>query len=78
MLEFLYLHYYSYIITIIIIGKRACPGEPLAKVEVFMYFVSILQKFHVKLPEGSTPDFEGEFGATLTPKLQNLIYTIRN
>lgn len=63
---------------IIFLGKRACPGEPLAKVEVFMYFASILQKFHVRLPEGRTPDFEGEFGATLTPKIQELIYTIRS
>ena len=59
------------------LGKRQCPGEPLAKVEVFLYFTSILQKFHVKVPEGKIIDFEGDLGIGLMPRAQELIFTKR-
>jgi len=58
-------------------GKRACPGEPMAKVEVFLYFVSILQKFDVRLPEGKEADFEGELGIGLQIKAQDIVLTKR-
>ncbi|CAL1262528.1 unnamed protein product [Larinioides sclopetarius] len=50
------------------IGKRSCPGESYAKTEVFLYFTSILQKFHISLPEGAKPDFDGQLGIGLAPK----------
>ena len=49
----------------------------MAKVEVFMYFASILQKFNVKVPDGKVPDFEGDLGIGLMPKPQELIFTKR-
>ncbi|GBN54628.1 hypothetical protein AVEN_104012-1 [Araneus ventricosus] len=52
----------------IFLGKRSCPGEPFARSEVFMYLVCIMQKFHVSLPEGAVPDFEGVLGLSLAPK----------
>lgn len=60
------------------IGKRACPGEPLARIEVFLYFTSVLQKFDVKFPDGKAADFEGQLGIGLIPKPQELIFTTRS
>jgi len=34
------------------IGKKACPGESLAVMELFLFFSNIIQKFQVKAPPG--------------------------
>jgi cytochrome P450 family 2 subfamily J len=54
-------------------GKRVCPGEPMAMMELFLYFTSIIQKFQVVFPAGYKPTFEAAMGGTyrLEP------YTIR-
>uniref|UniRef100_A0A2L2YJ65 Cytochrome P450 2J6 n=1 Tax=Parasteatoda tepidariorum TaxID=114398 RepID=A0A2L2YJ65_PARTP len=49
------------------LGKRACPGETLANVEVFLYATNILHKFHIKFPEGKRHNFQGRVGATFEP-----------
>ena len=33
-------------------GKRACPGEPLARTEVFLYVTSFVQKYIITAPPG--------------------------
>ncbi|KAG8194958.1 hypothetical protein JTE90_021419 [Oedothorax gibbosus] len=39
-------------------GKRICPGEPMAIMEMFLYFTSILRKFELVFPEGYKPTYD--------------------
>ncbi|XP_060042245.1 cytochrome P450 2U1 isoform X2 [Erinaceus europaeus] len=51
------------------IGKRVCMGEQLAKMELFLLFVGLLQSFRFSLPCGSPqPDLMGKYGLTLAPQ----------
>jgi cytochrome P450 family 2 subfamily J len=45
------------------LGKRICPGEPMAMMELFLYFTFIIQKFEVAFPLGYKPRFEAALGA---------------
>ncbi|XP_078422644.1 cytochrome P450 2K1-like isoform X1 [Cetorhinus maximus] len=50
-------------------GRRICPGETLAKVELFLFFVSLLQKFDLHSPPGVTElDLTPVVGGILNPK----------
>nr|XP_033812243.1 cytochrome P450 2U1 [Geotrypetes seraphini] len=50
------------------IGRRVCLGEKLAKMEVFLMFVNLLQTFTFRLSdETNKPSLEGMFGLTLAP-----------
>ncbi|CAH1266083.1 CYP2U1 [Branchiostoma lanceolatum] len=49
-------------------GRRLCPGEGLAKAELFLIFTSLLQRFTFKPPEGGPmPSAEGVFGLVHSP-----------
>ncbi|XP_040204252.1 cytochrome P450 2K6-like isoform X1 [Rana temporaria] len=54
-------------------GRRACAGENLARMELFIFFASLLQKFTFRLPPGfSDSDLMSDVGFTNMPKQQNI------
>jgi len=60
-------------------GKRTCPGETLAKAEVFLFTCALLQRLNIATPAGEevNPEiYEFNFGLVL-PEDQPLIYTAR-
>ncbi|XP_045393397.1 cytochrome P450 2U1 isoform X3 [Lemur catta] len=60
------------------IGKRVCMGEQLAKMELFLMFVSLMQSFTFALPKGAKkPILTGRFGLTLAPHPFNVIISKR-
>ncbi|XP_066272834.1 cytochrome P450 2D4-like isoform X2 [Branchiostoma lanceolatum] len=49
-------------------GRRGCPGDKLAKMELFLIFTALLQNITFKLPEGvASYSTEGEYQGTLRP-----------
>lgn len=49
-------------------GLHVCPGEQLAKMEIFIFFTSLLQHFTFSFPENSPrPKEEGQFTIIYTP-----------
>ncbi|RXM27874.1 Cytochrome P450 2U1 [Acipenser ruthenus] len=49
-------------------GLRVCPGEQLARLELFVYFSVLLQRLEFIWPDGTgTPDLAGSFGLLRTP-----------
>ncbi|XP_066548423.1 cytochrome P450 2J2 isoform X1 [Amia ocellicauda] len=48
-------------------GKRVCLGESLARMELFLFFTSFLQRFTFSLPDKLEPNMEGQVGLTMSP-----------
>ncbi|XP_071807416.1 cytochrome P450 2J6-like [Asterias amurensis] len=49
-------------------GRRACLGEQLAKMELFLFFTHFLHGFNLSKPEGAPPiSFQGVGGISLSP-----------
>ena len=62
------------------VGKRVCPGETLARMELFLFFVGIMQTFSVRL-EDPKADVEaiakGVSGITRVPGPHRVVLTRR-
>ncbi|XP_006974087.1 cytochrome P450 2J4-like isoform X1 [Peromyscus maniculatus bairdii] len=48
-------------------GKRACPGEQLARSELFIFFTALVQKFTFKPPVKEKLSLKFRMGITLSP-----------
>jgi len=51
------------------VGRRMCLGDVLARMELFLFFSSLMHTFNLSLPEGaSLPSMEGNVGVTISPE----------
>ncbi|XP_038052537.1 cytochrome P450 2J2-like [Patiria miniata] len=59
------------------LGKRACVGESMARAEIFLFFVNLLQRFTFTIPPNDvTPDLEGVPGRIWsTPTFRLCVHT---
>ncbi|XP_041478224.1 cytochrome P450 2J1-like isoform X1 [Lytechinus variegatus] len=49
------------------IGRRVCPGEQLARMNIFIFITHILKRFAISLPEGAPMDLPALHGLTTNP-----------
>ena len=58
-------------------GKRRCPGEQLAILQLFIFFVTLLQKLDINVDKNHSLEFDCEFGLALDPKPFKVLITPR-
>ncbi|XP_075895314.1 cytochrome P450 2J4-like isoform X2 [Nelusetta ayraudi] len=58
-------------------GKRVCLGEQLARMELFLFFTCLLQRFSLSMPAGEQPTLEFKLGGARAPKPYQLCATLR-
>lgn len=61
------------------VGRRMCLGDVLARMELFLYFSSLLHSFDISVPDGDTlPSLKGNAGVTITPDVYRVCLTARS
>ncbi|XP_064603415.1 cytochrome P450 1A1-like [Liolophura sinensis] len=60
------------------VGRRRCLGEFIAKVELFMFFCSVMQNCSFHRAPGEVYTYEASFGLTMKPKPFKLIVKSRS
>lgn len=51
------------------VGRRRCLGDVLARMELFLFFASIMHTFSIELPEDEPmPSLKGIIGVTISPQ----------
>ncbi|XP_032746786.1 cytochrome P450 2D26-like [Rattus rattus] len=59
-------------------GRRACLGEPLARMELFLFFTCLLQRFSFSVPAGQPrPSDHGVYALPVTPQPYQLCAVVR-
>ncbi len=56
-------------LSFVFTGPRVCLGQGLARMELFLVFVTLLRRFQFVWPDDAgEPDYTPVYGVTLTPK----------
>ncbi|XP_063298146.1 cytochrome P450 2K1-like [Pelobates fuscus] len=59
-------------------GRRSCAGETLAKMELFIFFTRLMQKFTIQPPPGVKVELTPNSGFTMSPLMQEMCVLPRN
>uniref|UniRef100_A0A2C9JKB1 Cytochrome P450 n=1 Tax=Biomphalaria glabrata TaxID=6526 RepID=A0A2C9JKB1_BIOGL len=61
------------------IGNRACLGKALAKMELFLFLTSLVQRYTISVPQGaSLPSLKDRFGLSCSPLPFEICFVPRN